>query len=292
MIGLDNQRRGVLNLAYNTNENDNRNSYKRVQRECYDGEWNTYSLTQRQIQNNTSLVRLSLAENGVEIGSHEMETSTEMSSMQIKVYLSDPFHFSATSFNVRNFFLEQYDETCEVSYSGDSCQCPPIYVKQKDSSGSLKRSGTAASDHCIEKGGFLAFFINREEFDDFKINYRHGNEDLWLGYTQKFPQNKNLYVSADGEDARFLKWEPTHNEPNGVTEHCVELYGQNTWLGSRNNMNDRGCEGEQREFFCRFSQQGDCQTKTFIGSEPMQPIKNRIISHVFKDIFFIIFYSN
>jgi len=205
-------------------------------------------------------VRLSLKENGVEIGSHEMETSMEMSSMQLKVYLSDPIHFSATHFNVRNFFLEQYDETCEVSYSGDSCQCPPIYVKQKDSSGSLKRSGTAAHDHCIEKGGYLAFFINKEEFDDFKINYRHGNEDLWLGYTQKFPENKNLYVSADGEDARFLKWDPTHNEPNGVTEQCVELYGQNTWRGWRNNMNDRGC-GEQREFFCRFSQQGDCEKK-------------------------------
>ena len=56
MIGLDNQRRGVLNLAYNTNRNDNGNSYDRIQRECNEGEWNTYSLTQRQIQNNTSLV--------------------------------------------------------------------------------------------------------------------------------------------------------------------------------------------------------------------------------------------
>jgi len=113
------------------------------------------------------------------------------------------------------------------------------------------------------------------------MNYRKSNEHLWLGYTQKFSQNKNLYVSADGEDARFLKWEATFNEPNSVDEHCVELYGHNTWADNmRNNMNDEDC-GDKREFFCRFSQQGDCQkeeiTKTFIGSEPMQPIKNRII---------------
>jgi len=110
------------------------------------------------------------------------------------------------------------------------------------------------------------------------MNYRKSNEHLWLGYTQKFSQNKNLYVSADGEDARFLKWEANFNEPNSVDEHCVELFGHNTWADNmRNNMNDNDC-GEKREFFCRFSQQGDCQTKTFIGSEPMQPIQNKIIS--------------
>jgi hypothetical protein len=125
----------------------------------------------------------------------------------------------------------------------------------------LKLSGTAAHNHCIEEGGFLAFFINQEEFSDFTMNYRVGNEHLWMGYTQKFPNNKDLYVSADGEDARFLKWEPNFNEPNSKNEQCVELYGQNSWMGSRNNMNDRGC-GEQREFFCRFSQQGACQTTT------------------------------
>jgi len=111
MINHDIHRRGVLNLAYNTNNDDRQ---ERVQRECNDGEWNTYSLTQRQIENNSSFVRLSLEEDGLEIGSHEMETSiaNKATNMELKVYLADPWHvFAATTFNVRNFFLEQYDET-------------------------------------------------------------------------------------------------------------------------------------------------------------------------------------
>ena len=106
MMTKDKESRGVLNLAFLKETGQNR-----VQNECTDGEWNTYSLIQRQMLNDTSRVRLSVQIDGVEGGSYEMDTSAanQLANKKLKVYLSDPFTpFSATSFNVRNFFLEQY----------------------------------------------------------------------------------------------------------------------------------------------------------------------------------------
>jgi hypothetical protein len=83
-----------------------------INKECNDGEWNTYSLTHRQISNNPSRVKLSLRKDGNEIKSHEMDTSraNQLTNMQLKVYFSHPFDTPAASeYNVKNFFYEEYD---------------------------------------------------------------------------------------------------------------------------------------------------------------------------------------
>ena len=86
--------------------------YQYVSSDCNDGEWNTYTLTHQQIPNNPSRMRLSLKKDGVEISSGEMDTSKadELTNMQMKVYLSNPWEYAASEYNVRNFFLEQYED--------------------------------------------------------------------------------------------------------------------------------------------------------------------------------------
>jgi len=145
---------------------------------------------------------------------------------------------------------------CEVSYSGEVCECPPVYQKQEKGllGKFLKKTGSEAKEHCSNLGGFLTFFINKEELDDYSNKYRVNEEHEWVGYTQKFPDDNDLYETADGEDARFMNWEAS--EPNNKNEHCVELYGKSN-RGTIDHMNDLQC-GEQLEFSCRFSQKGNC----------------------------------
>ncbi|CBY30808.1 unnamed protein product [Oikopleura dioica] len=147
---------------------------------------------------------------------------------------------------------------CEVSYSGENCECPPLFVRQKESQSKfLKISGNAAKDHCSGQGGFLTFFINKEEFDEYITNQRENAADEWIGYIQKFPDNNNLYTTVDGEDARFLKWADDPDEPNNKDTHWVELYGANPLTHRSNKMNDLSSKYEL-EFSCRFSQNGNC----------------------------------
>ena len=82
-----------------------------INKDCNDGEWNTYSLTHRQISNNPSRVRLSLKKDENEIKSTEMDTSraNQITNMRLKVYFSHPWTPAANKYNVKNFFIEEYD---------------------------------------------------------------------------------------------------------------------------------------------------------------------------------------
>ena len=84
---------------------------KEVNLDTIHEEWNTYSVTQRVIQNNTSRVQVCLKKNDVDIASYEMATTKALSlkNKQVKIYLAGPWSEAATGYNVRNFFLEQYD---------------------------------------------------------------------------------------------------------------------------------------------------------------------------------------
>ena len=124
MAWLHKNRPGVLHFVFNK-EASPPYFAKQVDHECTDQQWNTYSLTQRVIENNTSRVKLSLKKDGVEIASHEMATSTanQLTNKQMKVYLSsthENWPKSATNYNVKNFFLEQY----EVKYITSSSFYP------------------------------------------------------------------------------------------------------------------------------------------------------------------------
>jgi hypothetical protein len=102
-------RPGLLFINFNNAFGDHAT---KIDSDCNDGEWNTYSLTHRQISNNPSRLKLSLRKDGNEIKTHEMDTSraNQLTNMELKVYLSDPWHTAASAYNVKNFFIEEYDE--------------------------------------------------------------------------------------------------------------------------------------------------------------------------------------
>ena len=140
---------------------------------------------------------------------------------------------------------------CKVSYSGRKCECPPVYRRQKDSSGNfLKKNGDDAKKYCSDQGGFLTFFINEKEHEEYTKTQRENPTDEWIGYTQKYPEDKSQYLTVDNEDAIYRNWADW--EPNSKNEHCVELYGEGHQDFATGEMNDLDCEIEL-EFACRFS---------------------------------------
>ena len=89
--------------------------YSFVHSYCNDEEWNTYSLTHRQIPNNPSRMRSSLKKDGLEIGSDEIDTSKadELKNMQMKVYFSNPWWTAASEYNVRNNMMTKQRQANE-----------------------------------------------------------------------------------------------------------------------------------------------------------------------------------
>ena len=55
---------------------------------------------------------------------------------------------------------------CPTSYTGENCECPPIFVFQKDESGNLiEEDYVSAHEICRSQDGYIAFFINEEEYN-------------------------------------------------------------------------------------------------------------------------------
>ncbi|CAG5079386.1 Oidioi.mRNA.OKI2018_I69.PAR.g9241.t1.cds [Oikopleura dioica] len=126
---------------------------------------------------------------------------------------------------------------CRVSYSGEKCQCPPIFEKQREYGSLAYRQWHGAKAHCEKRGGYLSFFLNHKEFTDYIHKYRGQKHDEWIGYEQKYPNNKYLYKTVDGNDAEYFNW--AEGEPSEDWEHCVQLFD------SRDTMNDKDCNAER-----------------------------------------------
>ena len=134
---------------------------------------------------------------------------------------------------------------CPVTYSGDRCQCPPVYEKATSSFfGFYSYNWSDAKAYCERTGGLLAFFRNKREYDSFLSSVSH-NSDEWIGYYQIYPENNDLYNTVDGEKAIWTKWDS--KEPNSKDEQCVEVKRNKGYA-----MNDLMCSN-QRKFTCQKS---------------------------------------
>ncbi|CAG5079179.1 Oidioi.mRNA.OKI2018_I69.PAR.g9191.t1.cds [Oikopleura dioica] len=132
--------------------------------------------------------------------------------------------------------------SCSGSFSGIFCQCPPNFVRPAES-----LNWQSAKTYCTQIGGFLAFFRDENEFSIFK-NARHDNNEEWIGYHQKYPNNNDIYETVDGEEAIFFNWDKSSGEPSSADEQCVKIKPAEQFV-----MHDSGCNA-LRKFTCMKSQ--------------------------------------
>jgi len=140
---------------------------------------------------------------------------------------------------------------CPDLYTGVDCEVPPTFVRQRDGNGMfMKAKFIKALNICLNQGGYLAFFINENEYLLYIENERETENMEYIGY---YTCDHPKFITANGKNAIFEIWDD--NEPNnhGGIENCGSIYG-----GDRKKMNDYNCV-ENLEFACRFPRLNTCE---------------------------------
>ncbi|CAG5110141.1 Oidioi.mRNA.OKI2018_I69.chr2.g4573.t1.cds [Oikopleura dioica] len=147
---------------------------------------------------------------------------------------------------------------CPTSYSGQNCECGPIFVPQTDEFGKFIEADYATANKiCRRQGGFLAFLLNQKEHDDYTSSvwfpksdtsdaFAYGTE--YLGYHSC---GLPTFYTDDGNEATWINEIWAQGEPNnrdGI-EYCVAM---TYWK----EFNDYYCD-KSLPFACRFSK--NCQ---------------------------------
>ena len=143
------------------------------------------------------------------------------------------------------------EEKCRDFYTGVDCEVPPTFVRQKDDNGDfLKASFIDALNVCRSQGGYLAFFINEDEYSLYIENERETTNMEYLGY---YTCDHPNFVNADGKSSRYETWDEGEPNNHDGIENCGTIFG-----GDRNKMNDYNCD-DKLEFACRFPRLNTCE---------------------------------
>ncbi|CAG5110140.1 Oidioi.mRNA.OKI2018_I69.chr2.g4572.t1.cds [Oikopleura dioica] len=136
------------------------------------------------------------------------------------------------------------EQNCPTSVTGKDCDCPAIFERQQDESGNFMKADYAtAHNHCESKQGYLAFFLNSDEFDNYKDNYRVNTDQEYIGYWSCDHQN---FKTVDGDEASFTDWDETVPSYQGENQFCGVLR-------PNGKMDNARCD-RRLEFSCRLPQ--------------------------------------
>lgn len=86
-------------------------NHKYKQISCTQGEWNTYALEVRQLEDDASTLRYSMTMDGNEFFGQTYAVSDGKTSGALKVFTSNPFDGVASEYSLRNFFYETFEES-------------------------------------------------------------------------------------------------------------------------------------------------------------------------------------
>jgi len=129
--------------------------------------------------------------------------------------------------------------------------------------------------------GFLAFFRNQEEYDQYKKEVDTYRKPLYLGYEQRYGDN-NEWVNADGTQVTFTDWELNWNDtpqPNRADEPCViswmKYFGPSYDRTYGSKWHDVECSNDRHPFgdsgfACRFETYCpiECERKVWFVEQP------------------------